>query len=239
MKFSGIRCVLLDIEGTTSSIAFVYDVMFKYAREHLRAFLEERIDEEDVQSAVLQMRQDLNDPAWCSPKLDRSHRIDLIERCVREWMDADRKATGLKTLQGLIWQDGFASGQLRSHLFPDVVTALRRWKDLGLSLRIYSSGSIRAQQLFFGHTESGNLLELFEAHYDTTTGNKREKESYLRIAGEASLEPNQILFVSDLPAELDAASLAGMQVVASCRPGNAPLPMDSITRKSTLSMSSS
>ena len=137
-------------------------------------------------------------------------------------MDGDVKATGLKELQGLIWQEGYAAGRLKSHVYPDVPPALRRWAERGLDLRVYSSGSVGAQKVFFAHTEAGDLLGLFRGHYDTTTGPKREAESYRRIAADMKMPPSAVLFLSDVPRELDAAREAGMRTALVVRPGNVP-----------------
>ena len=138
-------------------------------------------------------------------------------------MDGDVKATGLKELQGLIWQEGYAAGRLTSHVYPDVPPALRRWAEQGLDLRIFSSGSVAAQKVFFAHTDAGDLLPLFHGHYDTTTGPKREAESYRRIAADMKLPTSAILFLSDVVQELDAAAEAGCERPWSVRPGNAPI----------------
>ena len=222
------RCVLLDIEGTTSSIAFVYDVMFAYVRKHLSSFLAMNWELEGVQQAVEQMAID----AGCSPSdwIHRSNSVQescrRVEQHVLSLMDADQKSTGLKSLQGILWKNGFDDGSLRAHLFPEVPSALSRWTKSGLDVRIYSSGSIAAQKLFFGHTESGDLLPFFSGHYDTTIGSKKESESYRRIADDVGCPPESIVFVTDVLAELDSAHTAGMQVIASCRPGNVELPDD-------------
>ena len=138
-------------------------------------------------------------------------------------MDADAKATGLKELQGLIWREGYDAGRLKSHVYPDAPPALRRWAEQGLDLRIYSSGSIGAQKVFFAHTDAGDLLGLFRGHYDTTTGPKREAESYRRIAADMQMPPSTILFLSDTRQELDAAAESGMRTALVVRPGNAPV----------------
>jgi enolase-phosphatase E1 len=138
-------------------------------------------------------------------------------------MDGDVKATGLKHLQGLIWESGFNSGELQAHVYDDVPPALRAWKQQGLDIRIYSSGSIQAQKLFFGHTVAGNLLPLVSGHYDTTTGPKKEAASYQQIARDMGMPPQEILFISDVVAELDAARTAGMQTALALRPGNAAI----------------
>jgi enolase-phosphatase E1 len=137
-------------------------------------------------------------------------------------MDQDAKTTGLKQLQGLIWENGFESGELKAHLFDDVPQSLALWNMAGIDVRIYSSGSIHSQKLFFGHTTQGDLLHLLKGHYDTTTGPKRESESYTRIAAGFGLPPADVLFLSDVVAELDAARAAGMQTALVIRPGNAP-----------------
>lgn len=140
-------------------------------------------------------------------------------------MDIDSKSTGLKTLQGLIWANGFHSGKLQAHVFEDVLPAIESWRAKNIDIRIYSSGSIAAQKLFFGHiADRANCLYLFSGHYDTTIGSKRESASYQRVASDWGLPAEEILFISDVEAELIAASQAGLQVAASIRPGNLPLP---------------
>lgn len=229
---SQIQGVLLDIEGTTSSISFVHDVMFPYALEHLDAFLSEHSIRSDVADACEQVAKDAGHASlaeWQSAEPNRTQQELVIEE-VKRLVAADAKATGLKALQGLIWQGGFESGQLKAHIFPDVLPAIHRWKAAGLDVRIYSSGSIAAQKLFFGHLDTDdfepNQLHLFGGHYDTTYGGKKETDSYLKIAEHWGIAPNQILFISDIAEELIAASAAGVQVMASIRPGNKPLPSD-------------
>lgn len=220
------RSLLLDIEGTTSSIDFIYGEMFPFVRDGLETFLAENWDATEVQTARAQIRRDrvaeLGEAAGFLP--DRPHEI-IAE--VTRLMDGDAKTTGLKQLQGLIWRRGFESGELKAHLFDDVPPALRHWHEQGLRIRIYSSGSVGAQKLFFGHTVAGNLLPLLEGHYDTTIGPKREAGSYATIVKEWGLGPGEILFLSDVPAELDAALEAGMQTALSMRPGNAEIDANS------------
>jgi enolase-phosphatase E1 len=220
--------VLLDIEGTTSSISFVVDVMFPFALERLNAFLDERMDTPQVQQAAEQIAHDAGQPslaAWCATTGKEPK--DLVAAEVRRLMAADVKATGLKALQGLIWEGGFRSGHMQAHVYPDVIPAIARWRDAGIDVRIYSSGSVAAQRLFFGHLAAyGNCLHLFSGHYDTTTGPKTQSASFTTIAADWGIAPSQILFISDSAAELDAAHAAGMKVLASVRPGNAPLPKD-------------
>ncbi len=214
--------MLLDVEGTTSSVAFVYDVLFPYARRELADFLRRRWDEPAVARACDMIARDAGAPslsAWVGLEAAR----ERVRAEVVRLMDGDVKATGLKELQGLIWQEGYAAGRLRSHVYADVPPALRRWSEAGLDLRIFSSGSIAAQKVFFAHTEAGDLLGLFRGHYDTTTGPEREAESYRRIAADMGMPPSAILFLSDVRQELDAAREAGMRTALVVRPGNAPV----------------
>lgn len=223
-KCRAVRTVLLDIEGTTSSISFVHEVMFGYVRTHLDSFLGQHLESEALQPVLRQLAIDAElDPENWLPKEVQLKRQAVTSHVIG-CMDRDQKTTGLKSLQGMIWKDGFASGALKAHLFPEVAPQLHTWKSQGLDLRIYSSGSKKAQILFFGHTLEGNLLPLFSAHYDTTIGGKKQADSYRKIAEEIGSPADTILFLSDLYDELVAASEAGMQVMASVRPGNAPLP---------------
>ncbi len=229
---ASVKAVLLDIEGTTSSIAFVYDVMFPYVRRNVVSFLERNGRRSDVIAAIDQMAIDAGfadaslwrlDQAANQASSDHSAN-DYVTEHVNSLMDSDSKSTGLKALQGLIWQSGFESGELKSHLFPDVVPAIENWHRQGIAIGIYSSGSVVAQKLFFGHTPQGDLNCYFIRNYDTTIGPKREMASYQRIAIDFGFHPREILFLSDILAELDAATAAGFQAIAVVRPGNAPLP---------------
>ncbi|TWT43703.1 Enolase-phosphatase E1 [Phycisphaerae bacterium RAS1] len=209
----GVRCILLDIEGTIAPIAFVHDVLFPFARARLNAFLERHWDTPEVHAA----RQQIADDAH-SPPLDR----DALIAHLLGLMDRDAKTTGLKSLQGLIWRGGFESGELRSPLFDDVAPAIRRWREEGVRISIYSSGSAAAQRLFCAHTTAGDLTPLIERYFDTTVGAKRSAASYQRIAELLALPAEQMLFISDVPAELAAARAAGVPVRLAVRPGNAP-----------------
>jgi len=241
------KCVLLDIEGTISDIRFVYDVMFPYAKKNMPSFLVENWESATVQEAVRSVASDAKKISvedwlgalWKSPNSDA---LDTLLLHLQQLMETDSKATGLKMFQGMVWQYGFESGALRAELFPDVLPALELWKAKGLDLRIYSSGSVLAQKMFFKYTVLGDLTDLFSAHYDTTVGTKREVSSYERIATESQYDPAEIIFVTDVYAELAAATDAGMQVVGSIRPNNVPLPTEftglTITSFSLLNLSS-
>lgn len=203
------RAILIDIEGTTSSIAFVKDVLFPYAREHLPRFVEEHRENPDLQRWL--------DTAAREAGIDDPRSRRVVAALLR-WIDEDRKLTPLKALQGMIWKAGYEAGDYRAHVYPEVPARLRAWKARGLKLYVYSSGSVAAQKLFFGHTEAGDLAPLFDGWFDTGVGGKRERGSYLRIAEQIDLPPPAILFLSDDAAELDAARDTGMQTIQVYRP---------------------
>ncbi len=211
------RGVLLDVEGTTSSISFVYDVLFEHAKRRVGDFLAENRDDPAVRVAAAGRPATAGLPADTIDSAEGASRLALS---ALDLMNRDVKETSLKSLQGMIWRGGYESGEIVAHVFDDVPPALAQWADSGLDVRIYSSGSIEAQRLFFAHTSHGDLTGHLRGHYDTTTGPKREAESYARIAGDMGLEPRQILFVSDVGAELDAARAAGMATALAVRPGN-------------------
>lgn len=220
------RGILLDIEGTTSSISFVYDAMFPFVREHAETYISSHWSDEAVQSAVGLLAVDLgfdSQDAWFKDCAADSEKQECVVSGIIGLMDADVKATGLKQIQGLIWKEGFHSGELVAHLYEDVADSIRQWNMLDKDVRIYSSGSVQAQKLFFGHTVAGSLLGMLNGHYDTTTGAKQDSDSYREIANSYGLDPGEILFVSDVVGELVAAKSAGFQVVLSIRPGNKPV----------------
>jgi enolase-phosphatase E1 len=246
------RCLLVDIEGTTSSIAYVYDVLFPYARTELPGYLQDHWHSPEVKKAIDYLAKDLGhsdadqwfknastvqsdpnsvgDPDRETDKLTEKAHQELVLAEVERLMAGDVKSTGLKELQGLVWAVGYNEGKLSSHVFPDVPIAFKAWREAGVEIRIFSSGSINAQKVFFEHTEYGALTEYLLGHYDTTTGPKREANSYRWIAENIGLEPGQILFLSDIEAELEAAHSAGMQVGLVVRPGNAPAQSTTFTQ---------
>jgi len=192
-----IAAIVTDIEGTTSRIAFVRDVLFPFARARLPALLEARADDPAVQAELAEITR-------LAPEQDPL-------AVLLGWMDQDAKITPLKTLQGLIWREGYLSGDLKGDLYPDVAPALRRWAAAGLRLYVYSSGSVDAQKLIFGHSVAGDLTRAFTGFFDTRVGAKRDPESYRHIAAGIFLPPAEILFLSDIEAELDAAAAAGLR----------------------------
>ncbi|MBK3574574.1 acireductone synthase [Streptomyces sp. MBT65] len=206
-----VDAVVLDIEGTTSATGFVVDVLYPYSRSRFAALLTERADDPAVARAIAQVRE-LTD----TPDADAAQ----IEKTLNSWLDEDRKATPLKTLQGIVWSEGFARGDLVSHFYDDVVPALRTWHTAGLRLYVYSSGSVAAQRAWFTSSPEGDLLPLVSGLYDTeNAGPKQEPESYRRIAEATGIEPSRLLFLSDRPGELDAAVAAGWHAVGVRRPG--------------------
>jgi len=205
-----VRAVVTDIEGTTTRISFVHDVLFPYARTHLADFLAAHAAEPEVAAALADIAQRApNDPPLTT---------------LLHWMDADAKVTPLKTLQGLIWHEGYARGDLRSETYPDVAPQLRRWHEAGLSLSVYSSGSEAAQRQLFANLPEGDLTQLFSHFFDTRIGAKREPASYRAITTEIALPPDSLLFLSDIAAELDAAATAGWQTCQLVRAGDATEP---------------
>ncbi|MBS0569130.1 MAG: acireductone synthase [Proteobacteria bacterium] len=204
-----IRAILTDIEGTTSSISFVKDVLFPFARKRLPAYVETHADRPDVQHWLHEAAKEAG-----IVYADREEIIEILQR----WIDEDRKATPLKALQGMIWNEGYREGDFRAHVYADVAPQLRAWKAQGLDLYVYSSGSVAAQKLFFAFSEAGDLTPLFSAYFDTETGPKREAGSYRRIAAAIGKPADAILFLSDTVAELDAACAAGLRTMQLARP---------------------
>jgi enolase-phosphatase E1 len=208
-----IRAILLDIEGTTTPIAFVHEVLFSYARDHAEEFLANNADAEDIARLREEQAADVSNGE--QPPAQMAAYV--------EWLIArDRKSTGLKSLQGKIWRQGYLDGTLKSQVYADVAPAFARWRARGLSINIFSSGSVLAQQLLFAHTDAGDLTKFIDQYFDTNIGKKGDPASYRRIAEALSLNPSEVIFISDVVNELEAAHEAAMQVVLSIRPGNAP-----------------
>ncbi|SIS78675.1 acireductone synthase [Insolitispirillum peregrinum] len=215
MTTGSLHVVLTDIEGTTSSITFVRDVLFPYAKQRMAAFLHAHQAEPVVSGLIAEVRQIAELPASSGP--------DALAAVLNQWADDDRKVPPLKALQGLIWRDGYESGALKADIYPDALAALRAWDAAGVPIYVYSSGSVEAQHLFFGHTVEGDLRGLFQDHFDTLTGAKTDPGSYQTICAITGYQPDEVLFLTDNPAEVAAAHHAGVQVVAVQRDGGAPL----------------
>lgn len=195
------KAILLDIEGTTSSLSFVADTLFPFARKHLATYVAAH-------------------PEAVAPYLAEVPGDDKVATLL-QWMDEDRKATPLKAIQGMIWAVGYSTGDLDGHVYPDTPEAMRRWRARGIGVHIYSSGSVEAQKLIFGNSLAGDLTPLLGSYFDTTSGPKREADSYRTIAAALELAPEEILFVTDVQAEADAARAAGMGAVLIDREGDA------------------
>lgn len=213
----GVRAVLTDIEGTTTPLSFVADVLFPFAKERLEDACAS--DDSRFVDAVRQLRQEHEAERGSGVKVPD---FGTGAPYARYLMEQDRKSTGLKALQGLIWEDGYRTGRLQGDVYPDVPEALKSWKEKGVRVRIFSSGSVLAQKLLFGHTAYGDLLPYFEGYHDTTTGPKREARAYAAIAEAFGLPPGEILFLSDIVEELNAAREAGLRTGLFLRPGNKP-----------------
>jgi enolase-phosphatase E1 len=206
--------LLLDIEGTTTPIEFVYGTLFPYARERMSAFVRTSMNDEELRELEAERRAEADEsaPAWRVPP----------DEYLLWLMSKDRKSRALKRIQGRIWEAGYLDGSLKGTVFDDVAPALRAWRAAGGRVYIYSSGSVLAQQLLFRYSTSGDLTSLIDGYFDTEVGGKRESGSYRTIAQRIGAPSSSILFVSDIPEECAAANGAGMRAVLSVRPGNAP-----------------
>ena len=222
-----IQAVLLDIEGTTTPIDFVFKVLFPYARSHAQQFLDRHGSSPDVLEDLSLLRcehsqdsrQGFSPPALKDPNEPASF-VPYIH-----WLiERDRKSTPLKSLQGKIWAEGYAGAALRSQVFDDVPPALTRWRAQNRRLAIFSSGSVLAQKLLFAHTTAGDLTNFLSAYFDTTTGTKTDPASYRQIARKLECQPAEIVFISDVVAELNGAQAAGLHALLCKRPGNHPQP---------------
>jgi len=205
-----IKAIVTDIEGTTSSLSFVKDVLFPYARAQMGEFIHQHADEPAIAALIDDVRQETGNDL----RLD-----DVIQR-LEQWIDADKKITPLKALQGLLWETGYQQGDFKGHIYPDAKQKLEQWHQQGIRLYVYSSGSVHAQKLLFGYTEYGDLNYLFSGYFDTKIGAKVEPDSYRHIAEAIKLPANEILFLSDVKPELDAAKKTGMQTTWLIRDGD-------------------
>lgn len=198
-----IKAIVTDIEGTTSSLSFVKDVLFPYARANLADYVRLHADEPQVKTLLEESCKEVG------AELDTEQ---LITQLIH-WIDEDKKVTPLKSLQGLIWEAGYQQGDFKGHVYRDAAENLKAWKAKGLDLYIYSSGSVYAQKLLFAHTGYGDLTPLFSGYFDTHIGGKKDRESYCKIAGQLGIPANQLLFLSDIKEELDAAKAAGFETL--------------------------
>jgi len=217
------KSILLDIEGTTTPIEFVHKILFPFARRKVPGYISTNF--ENLESEILQFisehQKDLGYTDHFDPTSAKS-----VAKYLAFLIDADRKSTPLKSIQGKIWKEGYESGELKSEIFDDVPDAFERWKSAGMTVAIFSSGSVLAQQLLFRYTDHGDLTPFISSYFDTNIGPKRDSKSYEAIAAEIDISPAEILFVSDIIAELDAAREAGLSTALAVRPGNPPIETD-------------
>jgi enolase-phosphatase E1 len=218
-----IRAILLDIEGTTTPIDFVFKTLFPFASARVEDFLRSHVQDAEIAALLEELRKshrgDVTNGALAWAEGTNEERIASASRYVRWLITHDSKVTPLKTLQGKIWEEGFRSGELKGEVYPDVAPAFARWQVQGRRIAIFSSGSVLAQKLLFSNSTAGDLSSFLDGYFDTTAGSKREGESYKKIAGAIGAQPTGILFVSDVGEELDAARAAGMKTAHSLRPG--------------------
>ncbi len=213
MKFEGVKYVLTDIEGTTTSVKFVYDQLFPYFRSHI-GDLKSMVKQAEVQEAFRQtvkLSLDLE-----GRKLNS---VDEIINTLNRWSEEDRKITPLKSVQGILWEDGYKKGDLKGDVYADVLPALELWKAQGIQMGVFSSGSVAAQKLIFGYSVLGDLTPFFSHYFDTTTGGKKDADTYPKIADAIGLQPSEIIFLSDITDELIAADAAGFPTVQLVRTG--------------------
>jgi enolase-phosphatase E1 len=213
-----IKAILLDIEGTTTPIDFVHKTLFPYAKSRVGEFVENHFAE--LSNEIDQLKEEKSQDDTSENSLEPSDPTS-ISTYLEHLIDADRKSTPLKSIQGMIWKEGYESGELRSIVFEDVRPALERWTSKGIKIAIFSSGSVLAQQLLFRYTDHGDLTPFISNYFDTYIGPKREVKSYQNIAGELNSDPNNILFLSDIVEELDTARSAGLETALVVREGNA------------------
>jgi enolase-phosphatase E1 len=208
----GIQWILTDIEGTTTEVSFVYDILFPYFRSHMDEW--KTVDSDQMNQVLEQTRLLVLE----EQSIDLSTNEAIFDQ-LRQWSIEDRKVTPLKTFQGMVWEQGFKSGAIKGHMYPDVKPALERWTAMGMKLAIFSSGSIAAQKQLFGFSTEGDLTPYFSAYFDTTTGMKRDEQTYHLIVQQLHASANSVLFLSDIPQELEAANAAGMRTLQLVRPG--------------------
>jgi enolase-phosphatase E1 len=221
LDLSDIRTILLDIEGTTTPIEFVHQVLFPYARARVHDYLSAHGDDAGVRADVALLRAEhaAEPPHSGLPAWNSADDVGSAEAYVYWLMDRDRKSTALKSLQGRIWEAGYRAGELKGkgEVYPDVRPALTRWRKAGKEIAIFSSGSIQAQRNLFANTTDGDLSPFLSSYFDTTTGPKRETASYRKVAAALRRPTDEVLFISDVPAELDAARAAGMRTTLCVR----------------------
>lgn len=208
----GVQWILTDIEGTTTEVSFVYDILFPYFRAHMDQW--KTVDSDPMNQVLEQTRVLVLE----EQSINLTSKEALFEQ-LRQWSNEDRKVTPLKTFQGMVWEQGFKSGAIKGHVYTDVKPALEQWTSMGIKLAIFSSGSIAAQKQLFGFSIEGDLTPYFSAFFDTTTGMKRDEQTYQLIVEQLQAPANSVLFLSDIAQELEAAHAAGLRTLQLVRPG--------------------
>lgn len=203
-----IKAIVTDIEGTTSSIDFVHQVLFPYSTKALPEYIRNHAQQEEIAPIIKQVKEEIS-------KSDAD--LETVINTLLTWIKEDKKITPLKTLQGFIWEDGFINNHFQGHLYEDAYQNLVKWYEAGIKLYVFSSGSVKAQKLLFGHSKYGDLTYLFQGYFDTNVGNKKSAAAYQNIANAIAAPPQEILFLSDVVAELDAAATAGYQTILLAR----------------------
>ncbi len=222
-----IAAVVTDIEGTTSSIGFVHDVLFPYALKHIGNFVREHSEERDVMRVLVRISENTGIAL---------HKLEDIIKLLQQWIREDSKDTELKALEGMVWEKGYKQGIFQAHVYEDVPAVLQRWQQQERNIYVYSSGSIKSQQLFFRFSECGDMRLLFSGYFDTTIGPKREVKSFINLAEAIALPPESIMFISDVKEELDAAAYAGFQTTWIMRPEESALDPVKLAKTSTHSV---
>ena len=207
-----IKTIITDIEGTTSSLSFVKDVLFPYARQHIVHYVKEHADEEHVKEQINAIKKMMGENAD----------LDQVTQQLIEWIDQDQKVTPLKALQGMVWESGYRNGDFTGHIYEDAYLKLKQWHEQGIKIYIYSSGSVFAQKLLYGFSDFGDVTPLFSGYFDTHIGHKRESNSYHNILQSIGAPANEVLFLSDIVEELDAAKSAKMNTCWLIRDGETP-----------------
>ncbi len=210
-----IRLIVVDIEGTTTSVSFVFDVLFPYFRENI-SLLKTRLSEPEIAAIVQQVK----DIVKSETRTELSDQEAIAQ--LHQWSVEDRKIAPLKAAQGILWEEGFKKEDFQGHIYEDVPRNLKKWQQQGIQLGVYSSGSAHAQKLLFGYSQFGDLTPYFNWNFDLKIGSKKEAASYQAIAQQTGFAPAEILFLSDVKAELDAAQAADLQTIQLVRPGTSP-----------------
>tara|TARA_R110001592_G_scaffold214273_4_gene467194 strand:- start:298 stop:1044 length:747 start_codon:yes stop_codon:yes gene_type:complete len=218
-----IAAVVTDIEGTTSSIGFVHDVLFPYALKHIGNFVREHSEERDVMRVLVRISANTGIAL---------HKLEDIIKLLQQWIREDSKDTELKALEGMLWEKGYKQGLYQAHVYPEVPEVLQGWQQEERNIYVYSSGSIKSQQLFFRFSECDDMRLLFSGYFDTTIGPKTEVKSFIKLAEAIALRPEAIMFISDVKEELDAAAYAGFQTIWMLRPEETALDPVKLAKKS-------